>query len=152
MSLYIPRSPDQSVALTRWVEQRLPDCAPLGPCQTLGILTRDGKRLAAVAAYNNYREGVSCEGTIVAESAMWATHDHVSAILAFPFVQLRVRVFIALTSVKNKRSQKLLEGVGFKLIGTMPDMFDDGPGRIYAMTRRWWLTSKWCPDQFREAA
>ena len=149
--IYVPRTPAETAFLARWIEARVPSCAPLGDCRTIGFIAPD-RRLVAAVAYNNYREGVSVEGTIAADSARWATRGNIGAVLALPFGHLGVRLFIALTHVRNARSRKLLEGVGFKPIGVMPELFGDGAGAIYAMTRRWWLASRWCPDEWKEAA
>lgn len=149
--IYVPQTPEQNAILAQWLEQRVPDCSPIGPCQTIAVITGDS-RVMAVIAYNNLRDGVSVEATIAADTPRWATKNHVGAMLAFPFGQLKVRRLMALTKVSNKRTQKFLEGVGFVREGKLLDAFPDGNGLLYAMTRRYWLASKWCPPLFKEAA
>ena len=149
--IYVPQTPEQNAILAQWLEQRVPDCSPIGPCQTLAAVTRDG-RVMAVIAFNNAREGASVEATIAADTPRWATQENIEMMLAFPFGQLRVRRLMALTKVSNKRTQKFLEGVGFLREGKLIDAFPNENGLLYAMTRRYWLASKWCPPLFKEAA
>ena len=139
--IFFPRSDKENRIVLAWIERRVPDCAPLGDAAAIAVI-RDG-RIAAAAAFNNYRAGASVELTFAADTPRWASRTAIESILAYPFLQLGVRRVCATTRTTNRRARKLLEGLGFLREGTMHDVFEDGHAALYGMTRRWFIRSKW---------
>ena len=84
----------------------------------------------AVAIYNNYRHDADIEISFVAATPRWATQGNIRAMLRYPFVQLGVKRLSAITTKKNKRSRKLLMGLGFKQEGVHPYAGENGTTAI----------------------
>jgi len=139
--IFFPRSGEENRIVLGWIERRVPDAAPLADAQAVAVIR--GGRIAAAAAFNNYRAGASIELTFAADTPGWASRDAVSAILAYPFKQLKVRRLGAITRTDNQRARRLLEGLGFMREGTLHAAFAEGNGAMYGMTRRWFERSKW---------
>ena len=99
---------DEELAL--WAEK-----SGIGPFQrpltAIGVAGKDGK-IMAVAIYNNYRYSDDIEISFVAATPRWATQGNIRAMLSYPFVQLGVKRLSAVTNKNNKRSRKLLTGLG----------------------------------------
>lgn len=109
-------------ALLKWAQDRYP--LPGGykkGSTTIGFA--DDKQILAVAIYSNFRQH-SIEISFVASNPRWSTKSNIRAVLAYPFRQLGVVRMTAITSKKNKRCRKLLEGVGFRLEGVHPFAHD----------------------------
>ena len=113
---------DEELAL--WAEK-----SGIGPFQrpltAIGVAGIDGK-IMAVAIYNNYRYSDDIEISFVAATPRWATQGNIRAMLSYPFVQLGVKRLSAVTNKNNKRSRKLLTGLGFKQEGVHPFAGKDG--------------------------
>lgn len=82
-------------------------------------------KLVAVCVYHTFRHQVpDIEMTMVADSPRWATPGAVRFLLSYPFLQLKVRRVTCLIGRKNKRSRRLVEGLGWKLEGTCRRAWD----------------------------
>lgn len=123
-----------------WALKRLPYAIRAETAWPVGIV-RDGT-LAAVVIYHELRD-VNIEMSIVADTPRWASRQTVAFLLGFPFWSWGVRRVTALIERKNKRSRKLVEGVGFKLEGAMRDAFPGDDAMVYGLTRRVWSRSRW---------
>lgn len=106
-----------------------------------------GDKLVAVCVYHTFRPMVpDIEMTIIADTPRWCTRGAVRFLLAYPFEQLGCARVTALIGRKNKRSRRLVEGLGWKLEGTARRAWD---GRqdcmIYGLLReecRWLKASE----------
>lgn len=106
--------------LCAWAESKITG-AKFANYQTIGVL-RDGK-IAAVAVYHEYRHP-SIEMSFAADSPRWATRQVIYTLMAYPFDQLEVRRVTAITRKKNRKIRRLIEGIGFKLEGTLRFAYD----------------------------
>jgi hypothetical protein len=112
-----------------FVAPRLPHGGHFGPRDTaLGVI-RSGKLVGGVV-YHDY------------------TGSTVFVSIAFddPFNTLKVENFLAGTGRKNKRARKLLEGLGFELVGMVKNYWGIGKdSALYQMPRskcRWLKENK----------
>ncbi len=131
---------DEFVA--KWVAQRVPLFTP-NPGQYVSIGIAQGQRLLAGAVYHDYTtNGIGM--TLAADSPRWATKGNIASLLRYPFEQLKVRRITVCAARKNKRSRKLIEGVGFKLEGVIREGFGKEDAILYGMLRREciWLERK----------
>ena len=80
-----------------------------------GLLVMDGLEIIAAVVYHGWRPtNAVIEMTIAASHPKWATRGTIRALLWYPFGQLGVTKAMALVDPDNKRSLKLVEGLGFE--------------------------------------
>lgn len=105
-----------------------------------------GNRLVAVCVYHTFRKMVpDIEMTIIADTPRWATRGAIQFLLAYPFNQLGCRRVTALIGRKNKRSRRLVEGLGWKLEGTCRRAWDGKQDcMVYGMLRE---ECRWLPAE-----
>ena len=110
-------SPEQNDKLAILIANRL-EANDFQPCQCLAMM--DGDKLAGVVVYFCYRHP-SIEIAIFSDDPRWVTNrDMVGEILAYPFVQLGCKRVTAMVDRHNKRSRKMVKGLGFDRISTSP--------------------------------
>lgn len=104
---------------------------------------QDGKLVAGVI-YNNFKKyanGADIQFTAYSESARWLNRSTLYTIFSYPYIQLGCSRTTAVTGRANKRTRKLLEGVGYRLEGVHPKGLDGKQTAIsYGMLRedcRW---------------
>jgi RimJ/RimL family protein N-acetyltransferase len=139
-------------ALLRWASAGLDGERFGGTSAPVGILR--GGELAAVCVYHRFH-GVNCEVSFASVDPRWATRQVLTFIIAYPFLTWpHLRRMTAVARHSNKRSRRLLEGIGARCEGLLADMYPDENGIQYAITRRWWERSRWYtrPVQQQEAA
>ncbi len=108
-----------------WVAQRVPVLVGRAPANTssaLGVV-RHG-RIAAGLVFHNYRPKIDIEVTLAADSPAWAHPAILRRLFSFPFYQLQVARLTCVVSRKNKRCRKLVEGMGWRLEGTIRRAYD----------------------------
>lgn len=89
----------------------------------IGVVT--GNKLVAVCVYHTFRKQVpDIEMTIIADTPLWCTKGAVKFLLAYPFEQLGCARVTALIGRKNRRSRRMVEGLGWKLEGTCRRAWD----------------------------
>jgi RimJ/RimL family protein N-acetyltransferase len=116
------------------VKSRLP--IEFGPCVALGVVRRGA--LIGGVVYHGYRPD---DGDINVSAAFdrpdWAYPQTLRTLFAYPFVQLGCERITAVVARKNKRSRKLIEGLGFKLEGVARRAFGRKDDAIlYGLLRR----------------
>jgi RimJ/RimL family protein N-acetyltransferase len=99
-------------------------------------------KLAAVAIFHDFRSNVpDIQMTMIAEDPRWCTKGALQFLLAYPFETLGCRRVTALVARKNRRSRRLVEGLGWKLEGTCRRAWDGKQdAMVYGMLReecRW---------------
>ncbi len=123
---------DEFVA--QWVAQRVTSFRP-NPGQYVAIGIAEGQRLLAGAVYHDFT-GPGIGMTLAADTPRWATQGNIASLLRYPFEQLRCRRITVCAARKNKRSRKLIEGVGFKLEGVVREGFERDDAILYGMLKR----------------
>ena len=123
-------SPEQNDKLAILIANRL-EANDFQPCQCLAMM--DGDKLAGVVVYFCYRHP-SIEIAIFADDPRWVTNrDMVGEILAYPFVQLGCKRVTAMVDRHNKRSRKMVKGLGFVEEGKLRKAADKGDVFIYGL-------------------
>lgn len=84
------------------------------PCTAMGF-TVDNKLVAGVI-YNNYR-GHDIQLTAYAKDTRWLSKKHLQELFKYPYTQLGCIRTTAVTGRNNRRTRKLLEGLGYRLEG-----------------------------------
>jgi RimJ/RimL family protein N-acetyltransferase len=120
---------DQFIA--HWVAQRVREFNPMHEKYTC-IGVADDVRLIAGMVYHQYR-GHDLVMTFASDSPKWANKGNLGAFFRYPFGQLGCKRVTTFAARKNKRSRKLIEGVGFKLEGVMRKGNGDQDAMIYGM-------------------
>lgn len=150
MAIWAPQSPGEKAALMQWALARLPYAIRAEMAYPVGVVR--GGEVAAVVLYHELR-GCNIEMSIVADTPRWATKQTVGFLLRYPFWSWDVRRVTALVARRNRRSRKLVRGLGFLEEGVMRDGMADDDLVIYGMTRRQWESSRWyAPAAERKAA
>lgn len=142
--IFAPDTDMERQRLLVWAKDRLPQIDDFGPPEmTIPIgIVRSGE-LLAVAVWHNFR-GTNIEVSFAADSPRWATKQSVRFVIGFPFWYIPgVRRVSAICEQRNKRVRKLLRGIGFREEGVLQDLFLRDNGVLYAMTKRWFMRSKW---------
>lgn len=145
MPVYYPQTPEEKDAALQWAGSRIPYSDFVLTGEPIVIVRHN--QPAAVAVYHDYRDGPGIEMSIAAETPLWATRQAISALLAYPFIQLGTRRVTAVTHQRNKRINRFLKGIGFRKEGTMLDAYEDGHAVVFGMTRRWFMNSRWHYEQ-----
>ena len=112
--------------VTRFVAAKLDvPAADLQPCTTIGVVLDDA--LIAGTVFYQYRanpHGGTIEVCFAAETPRWCTRRVLGALFAYPFRQIKVARLQAACARKNKKSRRLLEGLGFKMEGVCRRAWD----------------------------
>ena len=108
----------------QWVAERIREPSRFTKQATAMAVVRGGD-LKAAAVYDFYKPAYQ-------------------SILAAPFKMLNVNRLQCIVHKKNKRSRKLVEGVGFTLEGVMKDFWgpDNGDACTYRLLRNEWETGR----------
>ena len=126
-------------AVAEWVRRRLPGATGFGHSSTLHVV--EGGNIIASVVYHDYL-GHDIKMTIAAISPRWALRGVIRALLHYPFRELGCARVSAIAARRNRRSRKLLIGLGFKLEGVARKGFDGvQDAMIYGLlrvdARRW---------------
>ena len=105
-----------------WVFERVRDLRtpPERDYEAIGVA--NGKGVIGGVIYSHYHEIAEGEHDIMLTAAGevgWLTRRTLSAILGYPFLQLRCVRLTSLVAKSNKASRNLVERLGFKLEGCM---------------------------------
>ena len=84
----------------------------------------------AVAVYHEYRHP-SVEMSFAASGPRWATRDTIRYLLSYPFDQLKVKRITAICRRRNRKIRRLIEGIGFKLEGTLHRAYETDDACVY---------------------
>lgn len=105
---------DQLIA--EMVAGRLPHMTArsFGPCTALGVV-RNGELVGGVVYHGYVVHDVQV--SIAFDRPGWALPGTLRALFSYPFNQLGCRRMTAIVGRKNKRSRKLVLGLGFRLEG-----------------------------------
>ncbi len=106
--------------LKQWAEKRL-GMEVSEPCKAIGVYLDN--QIAAVCLYRNYRE-YDIEMVFASDNPRWANRGNLRTFFSYPFEQLGCVRVSAYCSQHNKRSRKLIEGLGFKLEGMIRRGYD----------------------------
>lgn len=143
LKLLFAKEGDETFKLTlgKWVTQRIFMVRKLRPedFEIIAVASiHPGKQPLVIAGvlYHDHCEmgdGGKIEISMASEDPRWAQKGIISALLSYPFVQLRCHVVICTTNRTNKRTRKFLEGIGFCERGTVPNRPYADDTIIYAL-------------------
>lgn len=102
---------DNEVA--EWVASRIPHVDNgFGPCTAIGVA--NGKMLAGIV-YHDYQPSLeTIQLSMAADSPLWARKTTISALLHYPFRQLKVFKVWTATPIDNTTALRVNEHIGFK--------------------------------------
>lgn len=103
--------------VVEWVASRIWHFGSTDKCEGIGFASSG--HIVAGAVFNNFR-GHDVNIAFASDDPRWATRGNIRAVLHYPFEQLECVRITALTAKANKRSRKLLEGMGFVMEGVHP--------------------------------
>jgi len=101
--------------------------------QSIGF-EKNGKLIGGVV-YDSYEAGYRCAIAAAGEIG-WLTRRTLGYIFDYPFNQLNVKIMTASAFSQNKKSCKVLEGIGFKEQTRIPEFSANGDLIIYVMYRK----------------
>lgn len=117
-----------------WVAGHVRGYEPPPDCQAIGF-SRGGAIQAGVA-YERFN-GSDIHLTIASVNPGAFLRGNIRAVFDYPFNQLGCRRVTAMVAKSNKRSRKMVEGLGFKAEGVHPHAMPDGATAIsYGMVRK----------------
>ena len=137
MQIVIPT--DDSVA--RWVATRLPDDVQFDASDKSVGIAKDDKLIAAAVYHDHLPDVRNCQVSFASAGPGWASKRTVAALLSPAFVEMGCIRITALIRKKNKPSRKLVEGLGFKLEGTLRKQFLTDSMCVYGLLK--WEADKW---------
>lgn len=132
---------DEFVA--EFVRQRMPVArASFGPCTALGVV-KEGRLIGGVV-FHNY-VGFNIEVSLAFDHANWLTRKTLRTLFSYPFHQLGVARLSCVAGKNNKKSRRLIEGVGWKLEGVHEKGLDGVTTLLsYGMTKE---NCKWIKER-----
>lgn len=131
MSLRMIYGADEMVA--RWVAAQTHQ-ADFGTAPA-AIACGDGQQILCGVVYHSFRK-FDIFMSIAATNARWATRSVIGKFLEYPYVQLGCLRTTVVVAKSNKRSRKLVEGVGWRQEGSLRQGFDGTENAIvYGMLR-----------------
>ncbi|QCL83912.1 N-acetyltransferase [Agrobacterium pusense] len=114
------------------------DIHDIAPFTAIGF--EIGGQLVAGVVYNNFRTH-DIQLTAFSTDNRWLSKNSLRTIFSYPYIQLGCVRTTAVTGRANKRTRKLLQGLGYKLEGVHPKAVDGKQTAIsYGMVRedcRW---------------
>lgn len=119
-------NPKYSQYLSAWAAKRIGNTFP-PDAQALGVFRDD--KLAAVAVFTDYMKTAAGGNIMIhfaAETPRWATKEAIRFFLAYPFKQLGCNRVTATIAKTNRRSRKLVYGIGFRLEGKLRNAAPNG--------------------------
>lgn len=131
-----------------WTCQRLPNCDDRINAVGIGVIV-DGVPAAGVIYHDMTKhkgKPWNVQISIASDNPRWAQRWVIADLLAYPFVQLGVQRATSIVHEKNRRSKRLVRGLGFKLEGKMRELYGPYGGMIYGMTRNeaeYWISYYW---------
>jgi hypothetical protein len=128
-----------------WVAKRL---RATFSAQAVGIGVSRGELIAGVV-YDDFNSASMCMHVAAEVGTPWLTRGTLWRFFHYPFNELGLNVVIATVAEGNERSQRLVEGVGFRLHTKIPDAHPTGNMHIYIMRREW---CKWIGNHELKAA
>lgn len=129
-----------------WICNQL-DIRNPGPCAAIGI-ARDNYLIGA-ALYNNQQldakgNPLSIEISFTTLDKSWASRGNIYALLAYTFVQLKVKRVQSTVAKRDKRVRLFLERLGFTLEGVGRQAWPKGGDAcVYSMLSGEFFSSKW---------
>lgn len=124
---------DKEVAA--WVAERLPHVDDFGPCAAIGVV-EDDELIGGIVYHDYLPTFATMQASIATTTPRWVSRGILYGILAYPFVQLRLRRLTALTGHRNGRAIRFLTGIGFKREGTMRAAFGDQHAAVFGLLRQ----------------
>lgn len=129
----------QSDAVCDWVKARL-DGPEFGNCQAVGVVN-DGL-IAGIVFHDWNPRSETIEVSAAADSPKWATRKTLTALFAYPFDGIGVRIVYARIAESNTRARRLWRAFGAKETA-IPEMRGVGEAEIIAtLTREQWQKSR----------
>lgn len=116
-------------------------------CSSIGI--SDGFKLIGGAVYSNQyldRKGrpFSIEISFGTVDKRWATRGNISALLMYPFSQLKVKRAQSTVARRNRHTRQFLERLGFTFEGMGRQAWPaGGDAAVYSMLSGEFFSSKW---------
>lgn len=117
------RNDSQNVA--NWVASLIPDVRPTGfdACKAIGVIGNDGMPLGGVVFHDYQPRFKTISVSVAAVSARWLTKRIIADILSYPFEEVGLFKIWSAISIKNSRSLRFCEGLGFTREGTLRHQF-----------------------------
>lgn len=113
-------------AVSAWVNSNVPIMVGRptpNMFSALGVIHQN--EIVAGVVYHNYRKQAGdIEVSVAATDPIWCLPDTLRRLFRYPFQQLGVQRITCITSRKNKRCRRLIEGLGWKLEGTHRKAYD----------------------------
>lgn len=113
----------------------------------LGVV-RSGVLIGGVVYHNLYKQGgknVCIQASFAFDRPTWASRTTLRRLFGYPFEQLGCATMVVQVRKSNKRSRKVVKGLGFNLVGPIPHAFDGKEDMmIYAITKN---ECRWIKDK-----
>jgi hypothetical protein len=125
--------------IAAWIEERVPYTQNLEPCRCIAFRIRGGPILYG-GAFNEFR-GRDVQYHAACDDPAILTRSRISLLFRYPFEQLGVERISCVIAASNKRSRRVVEGLGWAHEGTIRGFYaDDEDGALYGILKsecRW---------------
>jgi len=140
---------DGSGAVARWVAARLPHvgAAGFGPNAAIAVVSQDETIMAGVVFHDWQELAGTMQLSCAADTPRWATRRIVSALLAYPFVQLAVNKCWTATDHANARALRFIKGIGFKQEAILRHQFGGKHHAVICSMMRGEFHRRYCDGQ-----
>ena len=111
---------DEEIAA--YVAKKIGRRQPFEKFTALGVVRR-GVPVGGIV-YHNYQDWGCIEVSLAFDSPLWCTPQTLRGLFAYPFIGLRCVRMTAVVARRNKRSRRLVKGLGFKEEGVARRGYD----------------------------
>ena len=121
--------------IAAWIAQRVPYVRHLEPCRCIAFRRRDSGEIVYGGAFNEFR-GRDVQYHAACDDPAVLTRSRIRLLFEYPFEQLGVERISCVIAASNKRSRRVVEGLGWKLEGTIRKFYaDDEDGHLFGILK-----------------
>lgn len=121
--------------IAEWLSERIPYVRHLEPCRGIAFRRRDSGEIVYAGAFNEFR-GRDVQYHAACDDPAVLTRSRIRLLFQYPFEQLGVERISCVIAASNKRSRRVVEGLGWKLEGTIRRFYaDDEDGLLFGILK-----------------
>ena len=121
--------------IAAWIEHRVPYTTNLAPARCIAFRRRADREIIYGGAFNEYR-GRDIQYHAACDDPAVLTRSRIRLLFAYPFTQLGVERISCVVAASNRRSRKVVEGLGWRQEGVIRRFFaDDEDGVLYGILK-----------------
>jgi len=120
------------------VKEKLPFMNNFEKTEYIAFSNND--KISSICLYNNYLPKRNMEMTIVSFDKNWCTKSVLETYFKYPFSHIDINRVSATIKKHNKIARRFVEKLGFRLEGTIRELYEDDDACIYGLLKK---DNKW---------